>query len=117
MQYNLGSTMWRCRERSLNCCCAFYYQSYFQNLCKNLLCQVGTGEVALGMLRCPSPQLVCRVQRNSSGVRLDFGLVEQTWAALEDAVGKILQVECHSGAIALKHSQMSCPAERTLVAP
>lgn len=69
------------------------------------------------MLRCPSPQLVCRVQRNSSGVGLVFECMEQNRAALEDAVGEILQAECHSATIVLKHSKMSCPGEGALVAP
>lgn len=117
MQCNLGFAIWRCRERRLNCCCAHYYQSHFESLCENLPCQVEAEEIALGVLRCPSPQLVCRVQRNSSGVGPVFGLKEQTLTALEDAMGKILQAECHSATIALKHSKMSSPGERALVAP
>lgn len=65
----------------------------------------------------PAPQLVCRVQRNSSGVGPVLGLTKQTQAALEDAVGKILQAECHGTTIALKHSKMSCPGEGVLIAP
>ena len=85
-RYNLGFTIWRCRKRSPNCCCACYYQKRFQRLCKSLPCQVEVAGVALGVLRHPSPQLVCRVQRSSLGTGLVFGPAEQTQAALEDAV-------------------------------
>jgi len=43
-------------------------------------------EVALGVLRLPSPQLVCRLQRCSLGMGLVVRPAEQTWAAQEDAV-------------------------------
>lgn len=109
MRHNLGFTIWRYRKRSPNCCCACYYQKRFQCLCKSLPCQVGVVEVALGVPRCPSPQLVCRVQRSSLGMGLVFGPVEQDQTALEDTVSKILSVECRSAPISLKDTKCRVP--------
>lgn len=112
MQCNLGFTIWRCRERNLYCCCAYYYQRHFQSLCKSLPCQVGWGG-SPGGAEMPIPTACLQSPKKQFRCGAAFWLAEQTREALEDAVGKILQAECHRAPIALKHGKMSCPGKDT----
>lgn len=92
---NLGFTIWRCRKRSPNCCCACYYWKCFQRLSKSLCCQVGVAEGALGMLRplapttClqnPKEQPLCKTISRAHGA--DLG--SPKWYCMKDPVGWVL---------------------------